>query len=196
MKLADLQALELISRLPDDVWLTVEEAAIFLRMSPSSLNKMRMPGHPTGGPVYSQGGKSGARGSNQKVLYKKADLKAWHEANAVSDTLAAAVRKGQLFMSLADLAEPEAYWLNPKGEVAGLVEETDVDVFFKRLGTWEIRWMDPLEAAAEDWESLSALKSHAEALDKRLGSVRSILKSRVDEVEMSEAVLGGAAKPI
>jgi hypothetical protein len=186
MKLADLQALELISRLPDDVWLTVEEAAIFLRMSPSSLNKMRMPGHPTGGPVYSQGGKSGARGSNQKVLYKKADLKAWHEANAVSDTLAAAVRKGQLFMSLAVLAEPEAYWLNPKGEVAGLVEETDVDVFFKRLGKWEIRWMDPLEAAGEEWESLLALKTHAEALDKRISGLRNTLYSRMEEVELCE----------
>ena len=49
MSIAELQALDLISRLPDNVPLTVEEAAIFLRMSPSTLNKMRMPGHPTGG---------------------------------------------------------------------------------------------------------------------------------------------------
>lgn len=188
MNIADLQALDLISRLPDDVWLTVEEAAVFLRRSVSSINKLRMPGSPVQGPVYSQGGRSGALGSNQKVLYKKADLKAWHEENAVSDTLAAAVRKGQLFMSLADLAEPEAHWINPKGEVAGLVEETDVEVFFKRLGTWEIRWMDPLEAAGEEWESLAALKSHAEAMDKRIGSVRSIIQSRVEAVEMAEGM--------
>ena len=136
------------------------------------------------------------RGRNQKCLYRKAELNSWIQRMTVSDSTAAAVRKGQLFMSLADLAEPEAYWINPAGDVAGLVEESDVDVFFKRLGTWEIRWMDPLEASGEQWESLAAIKSHAEAMDKRLSAVRSILWSRMDEVEMSEAVVGQAAKPI
>lgn len=179
---SDLQALDLLHRLPDDALLTTAEAAVFLRSSVRSLERLRQPGED--GPGYVQPGGAGTKGRNQKCLYRKAELNSWIQRMTVTDSTAAAVRKGQLFMSLADLAEPEAHWINPEGAVAGLVEETDVGVFFERLGKWEIRWMDPLEAAGEKWESLSALKTHAESLDERLGAVRNILRSAVERAEL------------
>jgi hypothetical protein len=177
MKLSDLQALDLISRLPDDVPLTVEEAAIFLRMSPSTLNKMRMPGHPTGGPVYSQGGKRGASGSNQKVLYLKKDLIVWLEANRVADTHAAAVRKGQMFRTLADLVEERPFWRDATGRIAGTVEDTDVDVFFARIGTplWSVEWLPATDAVTEPWTDEASLHAFADSLDGVVSTFRGTL---------------------
>lgn len=104
--LANLDVLERLHRLPDEVALTTSEAAIFLRSSVSALESMRAKGT---GPAYIQGGGRGAVGSNQKCLYEKADLLAWMRANKVSSTVEAAVRKGQLFMSVADLAREKAF---------------------------------------------------------------------------------------
>lgn len=151
VKIADLEALELLARLPDDVPLTVSEAAIFLRVSKSALDKMRRPGAANPGPAYSQGGAKGSAGSNQKVLYLKGDLKAWLQANRCSDTLEAAKRRGQLFATAADLLEPEAFWRNTAGEIAGLVEETLVAQFFEQLGQWEIEWLALGDALKEPW---------------------------------------------
>lgn len=151
VKISDLEALELLARLPDDVPLTVSEAAIFLRVSKSALDKMRRPDAANPGPVYSQGGARGSSGSNQKVLYLKGDLKAWLQANRCSDTLEAAKRRGQLFATAADLLEPEAFWRNMAGEIAGLVEETLVAKFFEQLGRWEIEWLALGDALKEPW---------------------------------------------
>lgn len=151
MKIADLEALELLARLPDDVPLTVSEAAIFLRVSKSALDKMRRPDAPNPGPVYSQGGIKGSAGSNQKVVYLKADLKAWLSANRCSNTLEAARRKGQLFATAADLLEPQAFWRDTAEKIAGVVEETSVDVFIERLSVWEIEWLALDDALKEPW---------------------------------------------
>lgn len=193
MNLADLQALDLISRLPDDVWLTVEEAAIFLRMSPSSLNKMRMPGHPTGGPVYSQGGKNGAGGANQKVLYRKSDLAAWLQANRVSDTLAAAVRKGQMFATLADLAEERPYWRNEAGLIAGTVWETSVDVFFARLFSplWQVEWLPASDACMLPWSGIIAKRALAVSVERVLSDALGGIRGALERDEMESAALEG-----
>jgi hypothetical protein len=90
--LAKLDLVDKLNRLPDTTLLTTELAAAFLSSSVTSLERMRVKGS---GPAYSQGGAHGARGTNQKCLYKKADLLAWHDANKVTSSMAAAIRKGQ-----------------------------------------------------------------------------------------------------
>lgn len=187
MNLSDLQALDLISRLPDTAPLTVEEAAVFLRVSPSTLNKMRMPGHPTGGPVYSQGGRKGTGGTNQKVLYLKRDLVAWLEENRVSDTLEAAVRKGQMFRTAADLAEERPYWVNEAGLIAGSVWETSADILIARVVSplWSVAWLDATEACLRPWSGIIAKRALAAAVERTLsdilGGVRGALER--DELE-------------
>ena len=90
--LAKLDLADRLHLLPDTVLLTTELAAAFLSSSVTSLERMRVKGS---GPAYSQGGERGARGTNQKCLYKKVDLLAWHDANKVTSSMKAAVRKGQ-----------------------------------------------------------------------------------------------------
>ena len=160
LRIADLEALDLISRLPDDTPLTVSEAAVFIRVSKSSLDKMRRPDAVNPGPVYSQGGAEGASGTNQKVVYFKSDLKAWLLGNRSSNTLEAAKRRGQMFATSADMVEPEAFWRNANDEIAGLVEETSADLFFERLGNWKIEWLALLNALNERWEDESLLMQY------------------------------------
>ena len=160
LRIADLEALDLISRLPDDTPLTVSEAAIFIRVSKSSLDKMRRPDAVNPGPVYSQGGAEGASGTNQKVVYFKSDLKAWLLGNRSTNTLDAARRRGQMFATSLDMVEPEAFWRNEKGEIAGLVLETSANLFFERLGSWGIEWLALPEALNEPWEDEALLMQY------------------------------------
>ncbi len=56
-------------------FLTTDQAAEYLHMSPKTLEKYRVVG---GGPVYRKHGR--------KVLYRLADLDAWSEARAARST--------------------------------------------------------------------------------------------------------------
>jgi hypothetical protein len=89
---ADFDLLERLHRLPDACLLTTSEAAAFLRSSVTALERMRRDG---AGPVYVQAGAKGARGTNQKCLYEKADLLAWQRERKVASSMQAAIRKGQ-----------------------------------------------------------------------------------------------------
>jgi hypothetical protein len=88
---ADFDLLDRLHRLPDTCFLTTSEAAVFLRSSVSSLERMRRDGT---GPLYTQDGGKGARGINQKCFYEKSDLLAWQRKNKVASSMQAAVRKG------------------------------------------------------------------------------------------------------
>jgi hypothetical protein len=170
--LASLDILERLHRLPDAVALTTSEAAIFLRSSVSALESMRAKGT---GPVYIQGGGSGASGSNQKCLYEKADLLAWQRANKVASTVEAAVRKGQLFATLADLACAEAFWIDHHGQVMGMVEMASVATVIERLGLYDIEWLPVSEAAARTWSDLADHR-------KLANSVTDILRREIAHV--------------
>lgn len=101
--------LDAIHALPNGALLTTSEAAIFLRTSVTKMERLRKEGQ---GPAYSQGGSRGAKGTNQACLYEKADLLAWHQANKVSSSLDAAVRKGQAFATIADIAELAGFYVD------------------------------------------------------------------------------------
>ncbi|CAH0228633.1 hypothetical protein SRABI118_02409 [Massilia sp. Bi118] len=172
-RLADLDALARLHALPDAVALTTSEAAIFLRSSVSALESMRAKGT---GPAYIQGGGRGSVGSNQKCLYEKADLLAWMRANKVSSTVEAAVRKGQLFMSVADLAREEAFWVDAHGQVVGMVEAALVGTVVERLGMYEIAWLPVADAAARTWSDLASHRTLA-------GAVSNVLRSELLRAE-------------
>jgi hypothetical protein len=159
--LAQLDVLARLHALPDAVALTTSEAAVFLRSSVSALEAMRSAGT---GPTYIQAGGKGSRGSNQKCLYEKADLLAWQRANKVSSTVEAAVRKGQLFMALGDLAQVEAFWIDADGQVVGMVEAAPVATVIEHLGVFDIEWMLPTEAAGRSWGDIAEHRAFGSAL--------------------------------
>lgn len=199
MNVSELEILELLHRLPDDAALLTEEAAVFIRLSPRTLERWRSPVSGVQGPRYQQSGGMVAKekneanrvkGANQKITYLIRDLKAWQESITVSDNIEAAVRKGQCFMTtLADIVEERAFWRTHDGMIAGLVDETSVDIFFERLGLWEIEWMPVTDALNEQWESIP---SHG-VLAK---SVSDILKNGIARVAagVEKNELGGYLK--
>ncbi len=200
MNLGQLEALKIISALPNDVWLTTEEAAVVLRCHPSTLERMRQPNSTTQGPPYSQpgGGKQGAdgkpmraTGTNQKALYKKGDLFAWLENNKVFDSMAAAVRKGQMFSTMRDIVEEVAFWRNPSGEIAGIVDETSLDMFIARLGKWEIEWMAAGDAVGERWESLLSQKTLASQIATILSTETQRVAAFINRAEISHGTGAG-----
>jgi hypothetical protein len=159
INIEDLQTLEILHRLPDDAALTSEEAAAMLRLSPSSLERMRKKGN---GPAYSQGGEKGARGTNQKCTYRKGDLLEWQEKHRVTSSMGAAVRRAQAYMpyvdptprrSIYDLVTKRAFYIDSSGKVAGAFEQTDVEVMLSRLGSWRIDWLNPIAASDRSWSS-------------------------------------------
>lgn len=146
-----LHRLDVLARLhclPDSAALTTSEAAVFLRSSVSALEAMRAKGT---GPTYIQGGGKGAAGFNQKCLYEKADLLAWQRANKVSSTVEAAVRKGQLFVSIYDLASLEPFWLDKRGQVVGMIEAEAVATVLVCLGLYDIEWLPVMDALGRSW---------------------------------------------
>ncbi|WP_123070298.1 helix-turn-helix domain-containing protein [Massilia aurea] len=171
--LAQLDVLARLHALPDAVALTTSEAAVFLRSSVSALEAMRAKGT---GPTYIQGGGRGSLGANQKCLYEKADLLAWQRSNKVSSTVEAAVRKGQLFTTLGELAQPEAFWVDAHGQVVGMVEAASVSTVIERLGVFDIEWMRPADAACRAWDDI------AEHLTFGSGLV-SVLRREIDKIE-------------
>lgn len=152
IRLAELDVLARLHALPDAVALTTSEAAVFLRSSVSALEAMRAKGT---GPVYIQGGGRGSSGSNQKCLYEKADLLAWQRANKVNSTVEAAVRKGQLFATLADIAAVEAFWVDAHGHIMGMVEQAPTGLVIERLGLYDIEWLAVSEAVARAWSDVA-----------------------------------------
>lgn len=186
-KLADLQALEILLRLPDDAALTTDEAAIVLRTSPRTLERMRSPGSTTKGPDYIQGGDKGARGSNQRVTYTKKALQDWQRDHTVSNNLEAAVRRGQLFESLPSLVEPAPFWKSEDGSLLGAADETELEVFIARVGRTEIEWLPPIEAGRRGWSDDAAFTAFAKRMAGVLGHELDALNARIEYVEIVAA---------
>lgn len=180
--LAQLETLAILLALPDDALLTTEEAAIVLRSSPRTLERGRAPGGD--GPEFYQPGVKGAKGSNQKILYEKAALKAWLAARKVSSSVEAAVRKGQLsFATLPDLLEPAPFWIS-EGRIDGWAEGEDIEVFVAKLGQREAEWIAPIEAARRSWADLPALARFAGSLASALGDLAGEMRARAEEAEL------------
>ncbi|RQZ74556.1 DNA-binding protein [Burkholderia glumae] len=149
------EVLAALHALPDQVALTTTEAALFLRLSPKSLERMRLDGS---GPAYVQAGARGAKGANQKCLYLKAALLEWQRANQVSDAMEAAVRRGQAFRTIFDLVAEAPFYLNAAGAIVGAAEDTRLGVVIERLSLeeWSLLWLPIVEASGREWADPAA----------------------------------------
>lgn len=195
---ATLDALERVHRLPDTCALKTSEAAIFLRCSVSQLENMRRDGS---GPIYIQAGSKDSAGFNQKCLYEKGDLLTWLRANKVRSTCEAAIRNGRMFFgSIPDLVRVEAFWVNPRGWLAGMVEMTTaIDVIERiEVGGWDIEWMPVIDAPHRRWTSRAQHKEFADQIDSVLVSARNVIQStcmRMLAVEISQDYCDGGLTP-
>jgi hypothetical protein len=169
-----------INAWPDHKPLKSKEAAIFCRVSESTMQRHRKHGT---GPDYFQAGikHAGAEpaeplGPNQHILYFKEDINAWWQANKVGSMIMAAAKKGQTFVYVHDLAEDEAFYVDKQGNVESLVEDNTLGTLIDRLGEWEVVWMPALEAASRRWTNLASHQEFA-------GHVQRVLRNAVRGVE-------------
>ena len=168
--LADYAVLEALHRLPDSVALTTDEAAIFLRKSVSTIERLRAD---SSGPKYMQGGKKGAKGVNQKCTYLKGDLIKYQESLKVSSSMGAAVRRELAYMpfvdptpkrSLYDLSTKRPFYLSEEHYIVGSIDNTTLGVILSRIGKYRIIWLNPVHAATQVWSAESEHKLYADGV--------------------------------
>lgn len=177
------EVLAALHALPDKAALTTAEAALFLRLSPKTMERMRLDGT---GPDYIQGGGPGASGTNQKCLYFKESLLAWQHSNQVSNAMQAAMRKGQAFMSISDLARERPFYINETDLVVAAAEDTQVNVAIERLGSksYGLIWMPMVEAAAREWLDMMLHRTFALPILGALNQDRQRISAALDATEI------------
>ncbi len=194
MKVVDV--LDAIHSLHPATLLTTSEAAIFLRTSVTKMERLRKDGD---GPAYIQGGGLNAKGSNQTCLYEKGDLLAWVKGNKVSSSLEAAVRKGQTFATIFDLADHHAFYLAKDGSVESMVEENLLSTVVERIGQWDIIWLTPIEAASRRWSDLTRHQDFAAGVESVLSQASRGVQSGIESTDIasvSREVASAGAKLI
>jgi hypothetical protein len=185
-------ALIRLNTLPDSATLTNSEAALFLRLSTTTFDRMRVAGT---GPIYMQGGSYGAKGTNQACTYHIKDLRDWQAGNKVSNPLEAAIRKGQTFSTIFELGQQEAFYVDPFGRIEGMCERTQVATVVERIGQWDIAWMTPVEAASREWSSMSAHQPFAAEVQSVLSTAASGVAQGVAATELGDGITPGASNP-
>lgn len=182
------EVLTALHALPDQAALTTAEAALFLRLSPKTMERMRLDGS---GPPYVQAGAGGARGGNQKCAYLKADLLAWQQANQVSNAMEAAVRKGQAFQTLYDLAVEAPFYLDANGRVAGAADDAPLSAVIERLGSnaWDLVWLPVIDALGREWADLRAHQALAESALAALSASSQRIAAAVEATSIGTAML-------
>lgn len=188
-KMSIVDVLNCLNALNDEVMLTTTEAAIFLRVSVTTMERWRK--QDGVGPEYIQPGAAGAMGTNQSCYYLKSALIAWQRRNTVTGSLAAAVRKGQTFSTIFDLAETLPYYLNSSGDVESMVENNTLGKVVERVGqSWEVVWMPATEACSRRWSSLAAHKELSVKVQKVLSDIQSGIANSVEATDIAESLKG------
>lgn len=179
--LSDYSILDTLHRLPESVALTPDEAAIFLRLSMSTLERLR---RQDSGPTYMQGGQKGAKGVNQKCSYLKKDLIKYQESLRVTSSMGAAVRRGQAFMHLEHpwlkdstvyLARKRPFYIDHKRCIIHSVDDVTLAVVLNRLGASEIAWLKPIHAATSTWFKHDAQLRYAASVRHTLRNIGQVL---------------------
>lgn len=183
-RIQDLEILGALHALPDLAALTTEEAAVLLRLSPTTLERLR---RDRSGPPYIQGGSKGARGTNQKVTYLKKDLLKYQESLKVDGSMAAAVRKGQAWMPYAnptpkrsphDFTTKRPFYMSGSDmDVLACVLEVSMWQFIENLGRVRIEWLNPVHAGMLNWASSAAKKHYVAQLRRALEETSELLRS-------------------
>jgi hypothetical protein len=184
-RMSALEAWKCIDALPPDFPLTTDEAALFLRRSISTMERMR---RERSGPVYVQAGGADSKGTNQKVVYYKQALEEWNKANTVSNSMQAAIRKGQAFATIFDLADGLPFYIDPDGAVESMAEDNPIDLVVERLGGWNLMWLTPVEASTRRWSSLSAHKDFGRRVQDALTTMQAGIEQAYSDTELAESL--------
>ncbi len=111
----------------------------------------------------------------------------------MSNSLEAAIRKGQAFSTIFDLAKQEAFYVDGEGVVESMVEENTLGTVVDRIGEWDIVWLTPIEAASRRWTDLSKHEEFANQVQSLLSHALQRVQSGVDATDIASAALEAPA---
>jgi hypothetical protein len=184
-KLRKVDVLQVLHAVPDSAFLSTSEAAIFLDMSISQMERMRVSGN---GPRYLQTPPmEGKTGTNMAVRYRKVDLLQWIEKHIETSSIKHAKLHGRTFATLNDIVEEVAFYVHADGAVESMVEENTVGTVVDRLGEWDIVWMNAAEACARAWSDAAAQTNLAGVVNELLVKAQSSLASGIEATEIRDA---------
>jgi hypothetical protein len=173
-RLNELSVLDALARLPEMATLETSEAAIFLRVSLSTLERWRRDGN---GPLYIQVGKEGARSFNQKCRYQKADLINFQDEHKFSSSTQSAIMRGLGFMrsddpvlkrSEFDITNRRPFYVDSHGHLVDSVEDTILQDVIERLGKFDIEWIHPVRATHKTWSATVAHTNYCRGIQSAL----------------------------
>jgi hypothetical protein len=172
-----IEALDRISRLPDDAPVTPQMAAVYLGRSPKTLENWRGKGM---GPPYIQPFAEGSKARNQMVMYQMGDLRVFMNSHRVKSTMDAAVARGMAYDTLGDMcgmlmpAEPDVqigldflsgtvsdeqlrtsivpFWTNSDGKLIAVIGQCSAQENADLLAAGAVvDWIPASELWEKDW---------------------------------------------
>lgn len=181
--LSNVQAWERLNAWPELAMLDIEKTAVLLQCSLRTLQTLRENGN---GPDYFKLGlrMSGAdskRQDGQAVLYRKRDVVDWFKKNKLDLRYPDAYHQATAIKRWATgqwMLEEVAYWVDPQGFICGPVEESTLGAMAERIEAWDIRWLQPVEAASWKWADPGQQVSLAAKIASGLRS----LSARLDDM--------------
>lgn len=202
-KLRKVDVLQVLHALPDSAFLSTGEAAIFLDMSISQMERMRVSGN---GPRYMQTPPmEGKTGTNLAVRYRKIELLQWAEQHTARSSMQHAKLHGRTFSTLRDLVEEVAFYVDASGALESMVEENTVGTIIDRLGEWDIVWLTAAEACGRAWSDAAEHRRLAEAVGETLSKAQRSLANGLESTGLRQASVeaapnaisgGGGARPL
>ena len=171
---------ERMNALPDDTLLTSAEAAVFLDISPATLDRMVSD---IDAPLPKRIG----RGATAPRMYLKEDLlKYQRKLGNPLGALPKDQRKIRRFSDISDLAMQLPYYLDEFQRVVGLVGNQSMGVVIEQLGKWQIVWLNAIDATSRTWSNLGEHRKRAREVSKVLNQSKRVISAGLEGTEIAE----------
>ena len=105
------------------------------------------------------------------------------------------IRKGQAFATIFDLAELEAFYVDPAGNVESMVVENTLGTVVERVGEWDIHWMSPVDAASRRWIDPAKHGQFAQGVRSVLGQSLRGIEGGLEATDIASLIDEAPSKP-
>lgn len=187
-----LDRLDRLHRLSPSVPLDMSEAALFLRMSDTTLQELCAADK---GPAPTFKGPDSMGVPKATRLFTVSSLVAWQQACTMPAFFDRIQQTEISFATVESLAARQAFYVDANGLVEAPVEEQLWSDVVAGLGVRKIVWMPALAAAGATWSSASAHRDFARRASEGLSRQGEAVRSALEATELEELVPPGVSVP-
>lgn len=184
-KFAEVEERARLHAMPPSTPLSTEFAAAFLGCSVATMEAMRQGKN---GPVYNQ---PTGTGPNMRVMYQISELLSWLDRTKVASITDAMIRAGKAFTTIADLQRDEAFWIDARGLLCGLVGESTIATVRARLESHDVAWLPVIDAAVRQWSDVEAHRGVAETVKAIFKHTMQAVDANLEGTELRAALAEG-----